>query len=44
MLKLTLAAALLAASAVSAFASCPKGTSYQCSQGFGTTKIVCGCR
>lgn len=38
---LALAASL--STAIPAHASCPAGTSYQCTQGFNG-KVVCGCR
>jgi hypothetical protein len=46
MRKLIATAAVLAATlglVGQAFAQCPRGTSYQCQQGYNG-KVICGCR
>lgn len=42
MKTLILAVTLIAVSAA-AWAQCPRGTRYECTQGFGG-KVICGCR
>lgn len=43
MVRIFVAAALLAALSAPAWAKCPMGTSYQCHQGMNG-KVICGCR
>jgi len=42
-LKIALTALALSTSVLPAFAACPAGTSYQCTQGYNG-KVICGCR
>lgn len=43
MMRFILAALASMAFATAAWAKCPPGTSYQCTQGFNG-KVICGCR
>lgn len=42
-MRIIIVVVALVASTTTAFAKCPLGTSYQCTQGM-SGKVICGCR